>query len=320
MAEPSRRLYQTHGTDQVGMSDSQRKLDRLMLPADLTGKRVLDIGCNEGFFCHEAAQRGAAEVIGIDEDRLSLDLAENLYSAPNIQFLHQNWDPLPEGPFDLVLWTSAMHYEADPAAIFQRILTVLAPDGLFILECGFFQRPTKEMVLVGRHSDSRWYPTWPLLEAMLADYGIRRVVKPDLVEGDPVPRAVFHCRPRKTIVMLIRGDTGQGKTFLASCMTQSATKVVSLDGLVTQIAIGEYHHTSVQQFIRDEYDSNNLSKIYFGIDRRGLTKEYVKLLAEGIGRSDRLVVIEGLMTEEQAAALTSELQDAALVWDVQKRL
>jgi tRNA A37 N6-isopentenylltransferase MiaA len=119
--------------------------------------------------------------------------------------------------------------------------------------------------------------------------------------------------------MLIRGDTGQGKTVLASCLAQSATKVVSLDGLVTQIAIGKYHHTEVQKFIRDEYDDENLSKIYYGIDQHGLTEEYAKMLAEGISRSDRLVVIEGLITEEQAAALTSELQDAAFLWDVQKR-
>lgn len=38
------------------------------LPEDLTGKSVLDIGCNAGFYSIEMKRRGAAEVIGIDSD------------------------------------------------------------------------------------------------------------------------------------------------------------------------------------------------------------------------------------------------------------
>jgi len=38
------------------------------LPADLTGKSVLDIGCNAGFYAVEMKRRGAARVLGIDSD------------------------------------------------------------------------------------------------------------------------------------------------------------------------------------------------------------------------------------------------------------
>ena len=38
------------------------------LPEDLTGKTVLDIGCNAGFYSIEMKRRGAAEVLGIDSD------------------------------------------------------------------------------------------------------------------------------------------------------------------------------------------------------------------------------------------------------------
>jgi tRNA (mo5U34)-methyltransferase len=38
-----------------------------VLPADLTGCRVLDIGCNAGFYSFELARRGA-DVLGIDHD------------------------------------------------------------------------------------------------------------------------------------------------------------------------------------------------------------------------------------------------------------
>ena len=38
------------------------------IPADLTGKTVLDIGCNGGFYSMEMKRRGAARVLGIDVD------------------------------------------------------------------------------------------------------------------------------------------------------------------------------------------------------------------------------------------------------------
>ena len=46
------------------------KFDRFAsaLPADLTGKTVLDIGCNAGFYAIEMARRGASRVVGIDSD------------------------------------------------------------------------------------------------------------------------------------------------------------------------------------------------------------------------------------------------------------
>ncbi|MBO9624632.1 MAG: TIGR04290 family methyltransferase [Sphingomonas sp.] len=38
------------------------------LPEDLSGKSVLDIGCNAGFYSIEMKRRGAARVVGIDSD------------------------------------------------------------------------------------------------------------------------------------------------------------------------------------------------------------------------------------------------------------
>ena len=38
------------------------------LPADLSGKTVLDIGCNAGFYSMAMKRRGAARVLGVDFD------------------------------------------------------------------------------------------------------------------------------------------------------------------------------------------------------------------------------------------------------------
>lgn len=45
------------------------------IPADLTGKAVLDVGCNAGFYSMEMKRRGAARVVGIDSEDLYLEQA-----------------------------------------------------------------------------------------------------------------------------------------------------------------------------------------------------------------------------------------------------
>lgn len=43
-----------------------------VVPRDLTGKTVLDVGCNAGFYSMEMKRRGAARVVGIDSEELYL--------------------------------------------------------------------------------------------------------------------------------------------------------------------------------------------------------------------------------------------------------
>ena len=42
---------------------------RAHLPEDLSGKSLLDVGCNAGFYSFEAAGRGASRVLGVDAQR-----------------------------------------------------------------------------------------------------------------------------------------------------------------------------------------------------------------------------------------------------------
>ncbi|WP_375392774.1 DUF1698 domain-containing protein, partial [uncultured Sphingomonas sp.] len=59
------------------------------LPTDLSGKSVLDIGCNAGFYSVEMARRGAARVVGIDEDERYLAqarLVADTLGFPQIEF------------------------------------------------------------------------------------------------------------------------------------------------------------------------------------------------------------------------------------------
>ena len=83
------------------------------LPADLTGKRVLDAGCGTGAFAVEAAQRGA-EVVAIDVAASLVDIARK--RAP--KNLHIDWrvgdmHDVSLGSFDhVVAMDSLIHYPA----------------------------------------------------------------------------------------------------------------------------------------------------------------------------------------------------------------
>ena len=58
-----------------------------LLPGDLTGKTVLDIGCNAGFYSFEMRRRGAARVVGIDADERYLAQARYAAQAP-VSYTH----------------------------------------------------------------------------------------------------------------------------------------------------------------------------------------------------------------------------------------
>lgn len=311
--------YQTHSPGAKGVSDSLRKLERLRLPDNMAGKSFLDIGCNEGFFCGVAASRGAARVVGLDASQPALDFARAKYPHPSIEWLHQNWDSLPAGPFDVILWASGMHYEPDPAHMLEKIAERLAPGGLLVLECGVSHAGTMEMVLVHRQTDMRWIPTEEFLaKQLLTRFTFRQVATPELPQGDPIRRAVYHCRKRQPQVLLVRGPAQHDKLSFARLLAPAATKVMSIDPFVYRILIAEHAHGALGPFIKANYKDYDLVSLYEGIDRAGLTAEYVARIADAIAPSDEAVIIEGYVTDAQTAALAACLGETAVVWDARR--
>src|SRR5688500_1085504 len=61
-----------------------------VIPEDLTGMTVLDIGCNGGFYSVEMKRRGAARVVGIDSELLYLNQARFVaeMTGMEIEFRH----------------------------------------------------------------------------------------------------------------------------------------------------------------------------------------------------------------------------------------
>jgi tRNA (mo5U34)-methyltransferase len=88
------------------------------IPHDLTGKTVLDIGCNAGFYSIEMKRRGAAKVVGIDSD--DRYLAQARYAAlvlgQEIDFMNLSvFDVASFGEkFDIVIFMGVLYHLRHP--------------------------------------------------------------------------------------------------------------------------------------------------------------------------------------------------------------
>ncbi len=88
------------------------------IPEDLSGRSVLDIGCNGGFYSIEMARRGAARVLGIDSDEDYL--AQARFAAEvtghGIEFRNLSvYDVATLGErFDLVIFMGVLYHLRHP--------------------------------------------------------------------------------------------------------------------------------------------------------------------------------------------------------------
>ena len=120
-----------------GWSDpATEKLPYYGLPEDLTGKRVLDIGCAEGFFSFEAERRGAREVIGIDSfpdsiRRFNITKAARQSNASAFLMNVYDLEPKRLGTFDLVLFYGVFYHLKHPQFALERIRSICTGDLLF---------------------------------------------------------------------------------------------------------------------------------------------------------------------------------------------
>ena len=105
------------------------------LPKDLSGKSVLDIGCNAGFYSIEMKQRGATRVLGIDSDDRYLDqarFASGTLGFNDIEFAKLDvYDVGALGEkFDLVIFMGVLYHLRHPLLALDLIREHVAKDML----------------------------------------------------------------------------------------------------------------------------------------------------------------------------------------------
>ena len=138
----------------AGMFDLRPYVDRYGIPADLTGKRALDIGTWDGFWAFELERRGA-DVVALDVDAESeLDfpprrrpstfrteprgegfhVAKHLLGSSVERVDCNVYRATPEllGTFDLVFCGTMLLHLRDQLLALERICSLVRPGGLFI--------------------------------------------------------------------------------------------------------------------------------------------------------------------------------------------
>jgi tRNA (mo5U34)-methyltransferase len=104
------------------------------LPADMTDKSVLDIGCNAGFYSFEMKRRGASRVLGLDHDEHYLAqarfAAEVLGFEREVEFRRLDvWDVATLGErFDLVIFMGVLYHLRHPLLALDLIHEHVADD------------------------------------------------------------------------------------------------------------------------------------------------------------------------------------------------
>jgi tRNA (mo5U34)-methyltransferase len=176
--------YTTPGEENV----EAEKWRLSFLPGRLSGKTVLDIGCNDGLYSFECERRGASRVIAIDnltdqrvkstfnfaKEMLRSRVEWKILSVYDIENLNER--------FDIVLFMGVYYHIEDPIRAFRAIRKVASD--LVIVEGHYSEGNDPVMWLyepyeLNPHDPTNvWGPTLPCLDRMCrrAGFGDFRVM------------------------------------------------------------------------------------------------------------------------------------------------
>jgi len=106
---------------------------RAMLP-DLTGKRIIDMGCGFGWFARWARQHGAASVLGLDLSERMIARAKADTADPAIEYKIADLEmlELSDASFDFAYSALTFHYIADFERLVRMVHRSLTPGSHFV--------------------------------------------------------------------------------------------------------------------------------------------------------------------------------------------
>jgi len=134
---------------------------RGMLP-DMSGLRVVDLGCGFGWFCRWALEAGAESVLGVDLSENMLARARRDTNDGRITYERQDLDALhlPTAAFDLAYSSLTVHYLTALDRTMATVHRALVEGGMFVFsaEHPIYTAPTSP----GFVTDDAGRQTWPL--------------------------------------------------------------------------------------------------------------------------------------------------------------
>jgi tRNA (mo5U34)-methyltransferase len=177
------------------------------IPAELSGRTVLDVGCNAGFYSIEMKRRGASRVVGIDWDERYLQQARFAAEMSDVEIEFRRLSVYEiatlREKFDIVLFMGVLYHLRHPLLaldllhehvtrdllVFQSMqrgsadVEPLAPDYPFSETEIFDRREFPRLHFIEhKYSGDRtnwWVPNRAAVEAMLRSAGYTIVLHPE---------------------------------------------------------------------------------------------------------------------------------------------
>lgn len=119
---------------QENANDTLEKPVICELIGDVTGKKILDLGCGDARFAKELFNLACDEYIGIEGSNNMFQVASKSLEGLNgkvIKTTMEEWD-YPQDSFHLVISRLAIHYIQDIDSLFAKIHQTLKPNGSVI--------------------------------------------------------------------------------------------------------------------------------------------------------------------------------------------
>jgi ubiquinone biosynthesis O-methyltransferase len=136
-AESWPKVYARWRATEIGVTTGRLETQLMLeLVGDVTGRRVLDVGCGDGEFAMQLAGRGAI-VTGIDASAAMIDAANERAKQQKVNVSFRVADaqhlPIPDGQFDIVTAVTILCFVDDARPVFREAARVLRPGGLFVI-------------------------------------------------------------------------------------------------------------------------------------------------------------------------------------------
>jgi SAM-dependent methyltransferase len=137
---PDLSLYRDHAQTYATFAEhgaANADYDRpaiLRLAGDISGKRVLELGCAGGVLTAQLVERGA-EVLALDQEPRLVELArQRLGDRARVEVtdLEQPLETVPTGGIDLAVASLVLHYLEDWAPVLAEVHRCLVPGGALV--------------------------------------------------------------------------------------------------------------------------------------------------------------------------------------------
>jgi tRNA (mo5U34)-methyltransferase len=169
-----------------------------LLGGSLAGKRVLDLGCNAGFWAMRVVRAGCDHVVGVDARQMHVDQANFVFDVNKIRAERYEFrcadifdlDYARLGPFDIVLCLGLLYHISKPVELFERIhaagAQIVIVDTALSLAPGTYLEIRYESPEIPPNAVGRpmvMYPTAQAVVELLRQFGYSvRMLKPEFTD------------------------------------------------------------------------------------------------------------------------------------------